>query len=30
MNEIINNKLKEKKMVNESNIFGFINNHDLD
>ena len=30
MNEISDNKIKEKKLVNESYITGFINSSDLD
>ena len=30
MNEISDNKIKEKKLVNESCITGFINSSDLD
>ena len=30
MNEISDNKIKEKKLVNESYITGFINSFDLD
>ena len=30
MNNILDVKIKEKKLVNESNIFGFIYNSDLE